>query len=407
MVQATRPRGDVEAATMRGVVYHGRKDVRVEDVPAPRLEAPTDALVRVTTAAICGSDLHLYHHVVPGMGPQPVLGHELVGVIEALGPGVTGLAVGQRVVVSGLLACGSCFYCARGLFSQCETTNPNKLQRKLHGQSHGALLGYGKPAGGYGGGQAERVRVPHAQTNLLPVPEDVPDEKAVFLSDVLNVAWMGNERAETGPGTSVAVWGCGPVGLLALHCAHARGARRLFAIDHHADRLRVARERFGAHPIDFDREDVVEAIHAETDGHGADVGVDCTGFRFARSARHKVQRLTGLETDSADTLAEMARALRGGGVLSVVGFYLGFANQFPIGAIMEKDLSVHGCAVNVQAYWRALLARVRAGELDPSFVATHVLELEEAPRAYEMMDERAEGVLKVLLRPGAARHPGG
>ena len=383
---------------MRAVVYHGRKDVSVEDVPAPRVEDRLDAVVRVTLSGVCGSDLHLYHYPVPTMGKDLVLGHEQVGVVEEVGEGVRSVRPGDRVVVSGLVADGECWYCRRGLFSQCQVTNPNALQRAVHGQYHAGLLGFGEMLGGYGGGQAERVRVPWADANLLKLPDDVTDEQGVFLSDVLNVAWMGNDLAATGPDTSVAVWGCGPVGLLALHCAKARGATRLFAVDHHGYRLDAAR-RLGAHAIDFDREDPYEALLLRTEDRGPDVGIDCTGFRFSKTARHKIQRLTGLETDSADTLAEMARCVRGGGTISVVGFYAGYANQFPIGALMEKCLTVRGSAVHVQRYWRELLEKLRAGELDPTFTITHRFGLDEAAKAYELFDERRDGVLKVVLRP--------
>lgn len=393
----TSARG-ARAARMTGAVYHGRKDVRVEDLPRPTLEADDDAIVRVTMAGVCSSDLHLYHYSVPKpLAGTVVLGHEQVGVVEELGPGVRGVEVGDRVIVSGILADGTCWYCRQGLFSQCQGTNPNDLQKAAHGQYHGALLGFGKQMGGYGGGQATHVRVPHADVNLLKLPDDVPDEKAVFLSDVLTVAWMANDLARTGPETSVAVWGCGPVGQLALHCARARGATRLFAIDHHADRLALAQERSGAEPIDFDEEDVYDALLRETEGRGPDVGIDCTGFRFSKSLRHKAQRMTGLETDSADTLAEMARCVRGGGTMVAVGFYVGFANQFPVGAIMEKNLHLVGSPVHVQRYWKDLLEKVRRGELDPSFTVSRVMPLAEAPEAYRLMDERE--ALKILLRP--------
>lgn len=398
---ATEPggAGGAEAGrTMRAVVYHGRKDFRVDRVPRPRLENEDDALVRVTTAAVCGSDLHLYHSSVPRVvAGEIVLGHEQVGVVEEVGSAVRGVSPGDRVVVSGLLVDGSCWYCRQGLFSQCQGTNPNPLHRMGHGQHHGALLGFGKQMGGYGGGHAEMVRVPHADANLLRLPDDVPDEKAVFLSDVLNVAWMANDLARTGPGTSVAVWGCGPVGQLALHCARARGATRLFAIDHHADRLALARERSGAVPVDFDQEDPYEVLMRHTEGRGPDVGVDCTGFRFSKSLRHKVQRMAGLETDAADALGEMARCVRGGGTLVVAGFYVGFANQFPVGALMQKNLHLVGSSVDVQRHWRVLLEKLRSGELDPTFVVSHVLPLDEAEDAYRLMDERR--ALKVLLKP--------
>ncbi|HVM45480.1 MAG TPA: alcohol dehydrogenase catalytic domain-containing protein [Candidatus Thermoplasmatota archaeon] len=383
---------------MRAVVYKGRKDVRVEERPDPRVEAPDDAVVRVTRAAICGSDLHLYHYSLPSaLAGDVVLGHEQVGVVEEVGPAVRGLRVGQRVVVSGLIADGTCWYCRRGLFSQCQGTNRNELQRRAHGQYHAALLGFGKQAGGYGGGQAERLRVPHADVNCLPLPDRVDDDAAVFLSDVLNVAWMGNDIAATGPDTSVAVWGCGPVGLNALACAKARGVRQLFAIDHHEDRLELARRATGATPIHFEQEDVHEALLALTDERGPDVGIDCTGFRFSHGARHTAQRLTGLETDSGEALAEMMRCVRGGGAISIVGFYLGFTNQFPTGALMQKDLTLRGAAVNVQRYWKELLALVEAGELDPRFTITHRFPLEEAAEAYKLYDGR--GAVKVLLEP--------
>ena len=414
-------------ATMRAAVYRGLGDVRVEERPRPRVVEPTDAVVRVTTAGICGSDLHLYRYPLAGLGEPVVLGHEAVGVVEETGGAVHGVRPGDRVAVSGAIADGTCRMCRDGLYSQCETTLQNplpggvvgrlasaaaraaadgperaesrRLQEALWGHHKGALLGLGPALGGLDGAQATHVRVPFADTNLLRLPDGVRDEQGVFLSDVLPVAYMGTELGGVGPESTVAVWGCGPVGLLALASARARGAEHLVAVDHHPERLAVARDRLGADVVDFGKEDVVARVKALTGGRGPDVAIDCVGFRNARRLRHRVQYALKLETDSLDVIADAMRVVRSGGTVVVVGAYLGFANQFPVGALMERELTLRGSAVNPQRYWTDLSALIEGGQLDPSFVVTHRFPLERAADAYRLYDRREDGAIKVLLEP--------
>lgn len=386
---------------MRALVWHAPEDVRVEERPDPVLGAPGDAIVRVTRAAICGSDLHIYHGSIPGVFRGDIPGHEFVGVVEAVGKDVKTLAPGDRVVVAAVIACGACWFCQSGLFSCCDTTNPNPVMRLAYGHHIAAGFGYTHLAGGYDGGQAERVRVPFADVGCLKLPDELPDDRAVLLSDAACTGWMAAEQGEVGPGKTVAVWGAGPVGLCAMAAARAMGAERIIAIDNVPHRLRMARERLGAETVHFDEERPVVALHELTHGRGPDVCLELVGFRYAKSLVHRVERALKLETDALDAVSEALRAVRKGGNVVIMGDYIGYANHFPIGALMEKGVTVRTGQVHVQRYFRRLLESMLAGEYDPGFVVTHRVPLDEAPAAYRMFDRKENGVVKVVLTTGA------
>ncbi|HZP57668.1 MAG TPA: zinc-dependent alcohol dehydrogenase [Dehalococcoidia bacterium] len=385
---------------MKALVYHGPEDVRVEERDRPAPAAPGDAVVRVTAAAICGSDLHLYHGDIPDLHEGDILGHEFVGIVDETGPEVGDLRPGDRVVVSGLIACGSCEFCRRELYGLCDTTNPNPVMQELYGASIAGVFGYSHLVGGFDGGQAEYVRVPYADVNCLKVPEGMPDEQAVTLSDTMCTGWHACALGEVSGGKSVAVFGCGPIGLAAMEAARALGAAEIIAVDHLPYRLSLARRRFRAIAVNYDENDPVKTVREITFGRGADVCIETAGFRYARTFRHRIQRKLKLETDAIDALSDAIRSARKAGNVAIIGDFIGFANQFPIGAMMEKGLTVRGGQVHVQRYWKDLLPRMRDGQIDPSFLFTHRVPLERAPEAYRMFDRKQDGVIKVLLRPG-------
>jgi len=384
---------------VKALVYHGNEDVRVEERPKPVLGGPGDALVRVTMTTICGSDLHLYHGEIPDLRDGDILGHEFVGVVEEVGSEVRNVRPGDRVVVSAVIACGACWYCQQGLFSLCDTTNPNPVMQELYGHSTAGIFGYSHLVGGYDGGQAEYVRVPYADVNCLVVPNVLSDEQVLFLSDILCTGWHATEMGEVRAGQTLAVFGCGPVGLMAMEAARVRGVERIIAIDQVPFRLSVARERFGAEAINFHEDEPVKTLRELTQGRGPDVCIEAVGFRYSRSLRHTVQKKMKLETDAIDALSDAIRSVRKGGTVSIVGDFIGFANQFPVGAMMEKGLTVRGGQVHVQRYWRDLLERIRVGEIDPTFVITHRMRLDQAEEAYQLFDSKADNVLKVVLTP--------
>jgi threonine dehydrogenase-like Zn-dependent dehydrogenase len=381
---------------MKAAVWRGTKSVKVEDVPMPLVTDPLDALIRVTLTTICGSDLHLYHHEFSGMEKGDILGHEFMGIVEQVGPQVQNLQIGDRVVVSAIIADGRCDYCQKQLYSCCDRTNPSKEMEKLYGHRTAGLFGYSHLTGGYEGGQAEYVRVPYADVNCLKVPPNLRDEQVLFLSDVMCTGWHANELAQVSEGQTVAVWGCGPVGLMAQMWAKFRGARRVIAIDCVPKRLEVARDKLGCEIINFSESDVLKTMHELVPG-GPDVCIDAVGFRFPKSLVHRFQRLIRLETDSPQILTECIMLVRKGGKIGIVGDYYSHSNAFPIGAFMEKGLTMAGGQVHVQKYWHQLLEYVQNGEVDPTFIISREMSLEEAEAAYHLFDEYEE--VKILLRP--------
>jgi len=387
---------------MKAVQWIGTTEVRVVSVPKPLITDPKDAIVKISSTSICGSDLHMYHNEVYGpegsaMQKGDILGHECMGFVESVGPDVQDIKVGDRVVVSAVIACGECFYCKEGLFSCCDCTNPNKEVEKLYGHRLSGIFGYSHLTGGYPGGQAEFIRVPLADNTLLKVPEGLKDEQAVLLSDVCCTGFHANELGNVSEGQTVGVWGCGPVGLMALAWAKYRGAKRLIAIDAVPHRLQAARN-LGAETINFAEKDVVETLHQQIPG-GLDVGIDCVGFRFPKSLTHKIQRAIRLEKDTPEVLYEAIMSVRKGGVISVIGDYFGTANNFPIGALMEKAQTMRGGQVFVQKYWKTILGLIEKKEFDPSFIFTHVMPLEFAAEAYRLFDLKEDNCIKILLKP--------
>lgn len=389
---------------MRATCWLDRRTVSVERVPEPRILNQRDAIVRITSTAICGSDLHLYNGFVPTMKHGDVLGHEFMGEVVEVGREVKNLRAGDRVVVPFPIACGACAMCGRGLFSLCENSNPNAwMAEKLWGYAPAGIFGYSHMLGGFPGGQSEYARVPFADVGPLKIPDGLPDEKVLFLSDILPTAYMGAEQCGIEPGDVVAVWGCGPVGLLAMKCASLLGAERVIGIDRFPYRLRMARERAGAETINYEEVDLYDALREMTGGRGPDACIDCVGMEAhvpgVLYAYDRVKQAMMLETDRAYALREAIMACRNGGTVSIVGVYGGFVDKFPIGSLMNRSLTIKTGQTHVQRYMKPLLERVERGEIDPSFVITHTLPLEDAPRGYAMFCDKEDDCLKVVLKP--------
>jgi threonine dehydrogenase-like Zn-dependent dehydrogenase len=388
---------------MRAVCWHGVHEVRVEQVPDPALLNPRDAIVRVTSTAICGSDLHLYDGYIPTMFRGDILGHEFMGEVVDVGPGITNLRVGDRVVVPFPIACGSCFFCERDMFSLCENSNPNApLAEKMWGHSPAGIFGYSHLLGGYAGGQAEYVRVPFADVGPLKVPPTLADEQVLFLSDVLPTGYMAAENCSIHPGDTIAVWGCGPVGLFAIASAMLLGAGRVIAIDRFPERLRKA-ESIGAEPLDYESTDVQDALQAMTGGRGPDACIDAVGMEAHLhgfvGAYDRAKQAMKLSTERPGVLRQAIQACRKGGTVSVPGVYGGFVDKLPFGAIVNKAITIKSGQTHVQRYMRPLLERIERGEFDPSFIVSHRLSLDEAPRGYELFKNKEEDCTKVVLKP--------
>jgi threonine dehydrogenase-like Zn-dependent dehydrogenase len=379
-------------------------DVRVETCPDPAILNPHDAILRVTSTAICGSDLHLYGGYIPTMMPGDILGHEFMGEVVELGPEVDNLRIGDRVVVPFSICCGRCWYCQNELWSLCDNTNPNAwIPEGLYGHSSAGLFGYSHMMGGYAGGQAEYVRVPYANVGPVVVPDDLPDERVLFLGDVLPTGYMAAENCGIEQGETVAVWGCGPVGQLAIQSAYLLGADRVIAIDRFEERLRMASELGGAEVLDYKEVDVQEALRDITGGVGPDscidaVGLEAHGAGFFGSY-DRVKQSLRLATDRPTALREAMNACRKGGTLSVPGVYGGFLDKIPMGAAFNKGLTLKMGQTHVQRYIRPLLERVENGDLDASAIITHRLSLEEAPEAYQAFRDKEEDCIKVVMRP--------
>ena len=392
---------------MRANVWSGRNTVQVENVPDPKILNDRDAIVRITATAICGSDLHLYDGYVPTMKRGDILGHEFMGEVVELGRGVGNLRVGDRVVVPFPIACGSCEQCRREQYALCENSNPNAgMAEKLWGHPTAGIFGYSHLTGGYAGGQAEYARVPFADVGPIKIEEDLTDEQVLFLSDIFPTGFMGAEMAESSPEKVIAVWGAGPVGQFAIASARLLGAEQVVAIDREEYRLRMARDQAGATAtINFDEQpDVVEALKELTGGRGPDsvidaVGLEATHGRAAVHAYDRVKQAARLETERPHALREAIMACRPGGIVSVIGVYGGMMDKFPAGAFMNKGLTLRTGQCHVHRYARPLLRRIADGEIDPSFVVTHRMELGRAPEGYETFKHKRDECVKVVLRP--------
>jgi len=390
---------------MRATVWSGRNTVQVENVPDPKILNDRDAIVRISSTAICGSDLHLYDGFVPSMQAGDILGHEFMGEVMDVGRAVTNLKIGDRVVVPFPIACGACNACAAGQYSVCENSNPNAgLAEKMMGHSPAGIFGYSHMLGGYPGGQAQYARVPFADVGPIKVDDGVPDEQVLFLSDIFPTGWMGAEMCDIKPGDIIAVWGAGPVGQLAIASAYLMGAERVIAIDRYDYRLRRAADNAGAETINYEEIDVLDALREMTAGRGPDACIDAVGLEAhsdnpAMYAYDRGKQMARLETDRPFAIREAIMACKNGGTVSVIGVYGGFIDRFPMGSLMNRSLTVRTGQCHVQRYMRPLLERIYAGEIDPSFVVSHRMPLDEAPRGYEIFRNKQEECNKVVLTP--------
>ena len=394
---------------MRALTWQGKHDVRVETVPDPQIVNPRDAIVRITSTAICGSDLHLYDHVIPRMKSGDVLGHEFMGEVVEVGSGNDKLKIGQRVVVPFVIACGGCFFCQKQLFSCCDNSNPAEKQDTSEvgfGYPMAAAFGYSHLTGGYAGGQAEYARVPFADVGPIVVPDGIEDDKVLFLSDILPTGWMAAVNCDIEPGDVVAVWGCGPVGLFAIQSALLLGAHRVIAIDHYPRRLALAKQ-LGAEILDFEAVNVREALAEMTGGIGPDATIDAVGMESHGMSPDNIldhiKTATFMATDRLHALRQVILATRKGGRISIPGVYGGIADKFPIGALMEKGLTIKSGQTHVQKYSDELLKMVLDGKIDTTFLISHHLDLEDAALGYKNFKEKQNEYTKVVLKPGSGR----
>jgi threonine dehydrogenase-like Zn-dependent dehydrogenase len=392
---------------MRATVWSGRNTVQVENVPDPQIVNRRDAIVRITSTAICGSDLHLYDGYIPTMKHGDILGHEFMGEVVEVGPDTGDLKVGDRVVVPFPIACGNCWSCQSGLFSLCENSNPNAvIAEKAFGHSTAGIFGYSHLTGGYPGGQAEYARVPYADVGPLKLDEEIEDDKVLFLSDIFPTGYMGAEFCGITGGESIAVLGAGPVGQFAIASAVMLGAEQVIAVDRHDYRLQMARNRAGATDIVNleDEPELVERLKELTGGRGPDAVIDAVGMEatHAHGLLHtfdRVKQASRSETDRGEALRDAILAVRPGGVVSVIGVYGGLMDKFPTGALMNKGITLRTGQCHVQRYLRPLYERIRDGDIDPSFVITHRLGLDLAPDAYETFKHKLDECVKVVLTP--------
>ena len=391
---------------MKALCWHGTGDVRIDTVPDPKILESRDAIVKVTATAICGSDLHLYGGLMPTMESGDVLGHEFMGEVVEVGPGAASkLSPGDRVVVPFTISCGSCFFCQKGLFSLCDTSNPNaEMARKAMGHSPAGLFGYSHMLGGFAGGQAEYVRIPFADVGPVKIPSGLRDEQVLFLSDIFPTGYMGAENCEMERGDTIAVWGCGPVGQFAIQSAWMLGAGRVIAIDRAPERLQMAEEYGRAETINFEAGGVYDRLMEMTKGRGPDRCIDAVGTEAHAGGSldalvDKAKTVVFLGTDRPHVLREAIMCCRKGGTISVPGVYLGFLDKIPFGAAMNKGLTLKMGQTHMQRYMRPLLERIEKGEIDPSFIITHRLKLADAPDGYKTFRDKKDGCIKVVMTP--------
>jgi len=389
---------------MKAVCWNGKHSVEVVNVPEPGIINPHDAILRVTTTAICGSDLHLYDGYIPTMQKGDILGHEFMGEVVEVGAAVDNLKVGDRVVVPFTIACGKCFFCKRDLWSACDNTNPDsQLSESLYGFSGSGLFGYSHMMGGYAGGQAEYVRVPFANVGPLKIENGLTDEQVLFLSDIFPTGYMAAENCNIQPGDTIAVWGCGPVGQFAIKSAYLLGAERVIAIDQVPGRLRMAAEEGKAITINFNDTDIFERLKDLTGGMGPDACIDAVGLEAHGTTidalYDRAKTALYLATDRLHALRQAIYACRKGGTVSVPGVYGGFLDKFPFGAAFSKGLTLKMGQTNVHKYLRPLLNLIKDGRIDPSFVITHRLRLAEAPMGYQTFKDEKNECIKIVMRP--------
>lgn len=389
---------------MKALCWHGKDDIRCESVPDPRIEHPRDAIIKVTSCAICGSDLHILDGLIPGMQSGDVVGHETMGEVVEVGPENRKLKVGDRVVVPFTISCGECFFCRRGYFSACERTNRDfDTARQLWGNSPAGLFGYSHLLGGYAGGQAEYLRVPFADVGPIKVPSELSDEQVLFLSDIFPTGYMAADFCDIGPGDTIAVWGCGPVGQFAIRSAFLLGAERVIAIDAVPERMALARKA-GAEILDFRNDDIYDRIMQMTRGRGADACIDAVGTEADSTASFdsmldRVKVAAFLGTDRPHVLRQAIHCCRNFGTVSIVGVYGGFLDKIPFGSAINRGLTFRMAQTPVQRYLPGLLERIANGEIDPSFVITDRGSLEDGPELYRKFRDKKDGCIKVVLRP--------
>ena len=389
---------------MKALCWFGKHDVRIEDVPDPAILNPRDAIVKISSTAICGSDLHLYDGFIPSMAQGDILGHEFMGEVVEVGPEVKKLKPGDRVVVPFTIACGSCFFCRRELWSLCDNSNPNAwIAEKMYGSSGSGLFGYSHMMGGYAGGQAQYARVPFADVGPLKIENGFKDEQVLFLSDIFPTGYMAAENCNIQTGDTVAVWGCGPVGQFAIRSAFLLGADRVIAVDRIPARLRMAREG-GAEIVNYEaNSDIVEILKQMTGGLGPDSCIDAVGMEAhghtVGAIYDEVKQTLRLEMDRPNVLRQAIQACRKGGTVSIPGVYGGFLDKIPLGSAFAKGLTMKMGQTHVHRYLQPLLERISKGEIDPSFVVTHRLQLDEAPRGYDTFLKKQVDCIKIVLSP--------
>lgn len=391
---------------MRALVWHGKEDIRCDTVSDPEIEQPRDAIVKVTSCAICGSDLHLFHNFIPAMLPGDIMGHEMMGEVVEVGSGVNGhLKKGDRIVVPFTIICGECDQCRRGNFSVCERTNRNKqLADKAFGHATAGLFGYTHLTGGYPGGQAEYVRVPFADATHIKVPDSLTDEQVLFLGDIFPTGWQAAVQCDIEPTDTVAIWGCGPVGQMAIRSAILLGARQVIAIDRIPERLGMA-EAGGAITINLDEESVIERLNELTEGKGPEKCIDCIGMEAhvmlsaPDTVLDRAKQMMMMESDRPHVLRQMIYVCRPGGVISIPGVYSGLADKIPLGQLMNKGLTIRTGQTHVNRWTDDLLRRIEEGQIDPSFVITHTVSLADGPDMYRVFRDKQDNCIKVVLKP--------
>lgn len=389
---------------MKALVWHGKQDIRCDNIPDPEIEDPKDAIIKVTSCAICGSDLHLFHNFIPAMMPGDVVGHEMMGEVVETGSAVSKLKKGDRIVIPFTINCDECEQCRRGNYSLCERSNRNKaMADKVFGHTTAGLFGYTHLTGGYQGGQAEYLRVPFADGTHIKVPDSMTDEQALFLGDIFPTGWQAAVQCDIQPTDTVAIWGCGPVGQMAIRSAILLGAKQVVAIDRLPERLSMA-EAAGAITINFEDESVVERLNELTDGKGPEKCIDCVGLE-AHATGHidsmmdRVKQATMMESDRPHVLREMIYVARGAAVLSIPGVYGGLVDKIPFGMAMNKGLTFRMGQTHVRRWTDDLTRRIEEGQIDPSFVITHTATLEEGPGMYRTFEQKNDSCIKVMLRP--------
>jgi threonine dehydrogenase-like Zn-dependent dehydrogenase len=389
---------------MKAVCWHGATDVRVDNVPDPKIINPHDAIIKITLTAICGSDLHLYDGFIPSMQSGDILGHEFMGEVVEVGSDVKRVKIGDRVVVPFTISCGNCFFCQRDLWSLCDNSNPNAaIAEKLYGHSAAGLFGYSHIFGGYAGGQAQYARVPFADVGLFKIPDGLTDEQVLFLTDIFPTGYMAAENCNIQPGDTVAVWGCGPVGLFAIKSAYMLGADRVIGIDRVPERLQLAKEFGKAEVINYEEVDAGEAVKEMTGGRGPDACIDAVGMEAhgtdAVAIYDRVKQAVRLETDRPTALRQVIVACRKGGTVSIPGVYGGLLDKIPFGAAFNKGLNFKMGQTHVHRYLSPLLEHIQNGDIDPSYIITHRMKLEDAPKGYEIFKQKKDNCIKVVLDP--------